>query len=169
MNTARGCADDILGAYTAGPDAMDAWSIHPYRTERHPKRRDLGGGSQRDCREGGGGRRENQRVGHGNRLSHAPHQWRLRRGDPGPELHPHSPLLQSTRRVEKVFWYDLKNDGLTREYNEHNFGLIHHQQYNCAPKPGIVAMSVFIRLTAGPRGRRSTWRGANSELVSSAG
>jgi hypothetical protein len=37
---------------------------------------------------------------------------------------------------------------LTREYNEHNFGLIHHQQYNCAPKPGIVARSVFIRLTA---------------------
>ena len=36
-----------------------------------------------------------------------------------------------------------------REYNEHNFGLIHHQQFHCAPKPGIVAMSVFIRLTAG--------------------
>ena len=41
-------------------------------------------------------------------------------------------LLQATRSVEKVFWYDLKNDGLSREYNEHNFGLIHHQNLNCA-------------------------------------
>ena len=48
-----------------------------------------------------------------------------------------------------MFWYDLKNDGLSREYNEHNFGLIHHQDLNCAPKPGIVAMSVFVRQTAG--------------------
>ena len=49
--------------------------------------------------------------------------------------------------VEKVFWYDFKDDGTRRDYNEHNFGLIRHQTYHCAPKPGVVAMSVFIRMT----------------------
>ena len=58
-------------------------------------------------------------------------------------------LLQGTKLVEKAFWYDLKDDGLSRDYNEHNFGLVHHQQFNCAPKPAVVAISVLIRMTGG--------------------
>jgi hypothetical protein len=56
--------------------------------------------------------------------------------------------------VEKVFWYDFKDDGTRRDYNEHNFGLVRHQTYHCAPKPGVVAMSVFIRMTGGARFRK---------------
>jgi len=58
-------------------------------------------------------------------------------------------LLQSTGVVEKVHWYDFKDDGLQREYNQHNFGLVRHQQYHCAPKSGVVARSTFSRLTGG--------------------
>ena len=53
-------------------------------------------------------------------------------------------LLHRCAGLGRSFWYDFKDDGLT-DYNEHNFGLVHHQQFNCAPKPGIVAMSVLIR------------------------
>jgi hypothetical protein len=58
-------------------------------------------------------------------------------------------LLQSMGTVEKTFWYDFKDDGLNREYNENNFGLIHHEAYNCAPKPAMAAVSAFIHLTQG--------------------
>jgi hypothetical protein len=60
-------------------------------------------------------------------------------------------LLQATEGVEKVYWYDLKDDGLAHEFNEHNFGVVRHQRFHCAPKPAIVAMSVFARLTAGAK------------------
>ena len=67
-------------------------------------------------------------------------------------------LLASTHVVEKVFWYDWKDDGLDREYNEDNFGAVHHQKYNFAPKPAAVAISVFLHLTqnaaCGPLGRQ---------------
>ena len=44
------CADHILGAVrTAGPDAMDAWSIHPYRYPNPPEASDLRGRSHPDC------------------------------------------------------------------------------------------------------------------------
>ena len=58
-------------------------------------------------------------------------------------------MLQSTGIVEKVFWYDFKDDGLNRDYNEDNFGVVHNQLYNCAPKPAAVALAVFLRLTHG--------------------
>jgi hypothetical protein len=51
--------------------------------------------------------------------------------------------------VEKAYWYDLKNDGRKREYNEHNFGVVWHEAFNLAPKPAAAALSVFARLTAG--------------------
>lgn len=32
----------------------------------------------------------------------------------------------SSGLVQKLFWYDYRDDGLRREYNEHNFGILHH-------------------------------------------
>jgi len=67
-------------------------------------------------------------------------------------------LLQATGVVEKVHWYDFKNDGVDREYNESNFGLVWHQQYNWAPKPAVVAFSTFNRATAGAQCQGLTHR-----------
>jgi hypothetical protein len=58
-------------------------------------------------------------------------------------------LLWGTGVVDRVYWYDFKNDGVKREYNEDNFGVVWHQGFNWAPKPAVVAGSVFARLTQG--------------------
>jgi hypothetical protein len=146
------CADTILGAVgTAGPSAMDAWSIHPYRYPHAPEESDLKG-----------------EVTHiGERVAAAGVKSKAWITEIGYPTHRTSggcseaaqarycvrtlALLQASPVVEKVFWYDLKDDGLDRAYNEHNFGLIHHQDLNCAPKPAMVAMSVFIRRTTNAR------------------
>lgn len=144
------CADNILGAIrTAGPDAMDAWSIHPYRYPRPPESSGLVGEVKRIAlRVADAGVKTKAWV---TEIGYPTH--RASRGSSLAAQARHCVrtlvLLQSTGVVEKVFWYDLKDDGLLRDYNEHNFGLVHHQHFNCAPKPGIVAMSVFIRMTDG--------------------
>lgn len=51
--------------------------------------------------------------------------------------------------VEKVIWYDLKDDGTDLNYNEHNFGLVHHDSTGWAPKPAFVALGVLARALAG--------------------
>jgi hypothetical protein len=146
------CADNILGALkTAGPKSMDAWSIHPYRYPRPPEESDLVGEVGRIA----------GRVAEAGAMRKA---WITEIGYPthrtsgGSDLQAQArhavrtlALLQFMRGVEKVFWYDFKDDGLTREYNEHNFGVVYHQRFDCAPKPAIVAMSAFIRLTAGAK------------------
>jgi hypothetical protein len=58
-------------------------------------------------------------------------------------------LLQQQPRVGKLFWYDFKDDGLDRTYNENNFGVVRHQQLNCAPKPAAAALAAWVRLTGG--------------------
>ena len=144
------CAENILGAVrTAGPDAMDAWSIHPYRYPRPPEPSDLVGEVTRIARQvADAGVKTNAWI---TEIGYPTH--RTSRGSSPAAQARHCVrtlvLLQSTGVVEKVFWYDLKDDGLLRDYNEHNFGLIHHQHFNCAPKPGIVAMSVFVHVTGG--------------------
>ncbi len=143
------CAENIVGSLgTAGTDAMDAWSIHPYRYPRGPEESDLIGEvtriANRVSEAGGRGKAWITEIG-----------WPTHRGPGGSDeaaqarycVRTHV-LLKSTGVVEKIFWYDFKDDGLNRFYNEHNFGLVHHQHFNCAPKPGIVALSVLIRMTA---------------------
>lgn len=48
-------------------------------------------------------------------------------------------LMLATGDVTRISWYDFYNDGTEPTYNEHNFGLIHNEAYNGAPKPGSVA------------------------------
>ncbi len=149
------CADSIVAAVgIAGPDAMDAWSIHPYRYPRSPEESDLLGEVGRIA----------DRVSAAGVKSKA---WITEIGYPTHRTSGGSDeakqarlcvrtlaLLEGSGLVEKVFWYDLKDDGLSPDYNEHNFGLVRHHKFGCAPKPAIVAMSVFIRMTAGfePKG-----------------
>lgn len=61
--------------------------------------------------------------------------------------------------AQGVVWYDFKDDGLSLTYNEHNFGLVHHQEYLLAPKPAYVA---YAHLIASVRGLRLE----NQELTS---
>ena len=144
------CAENIVRALeTAGTDSMDAWSIHPYRYPRSPEQSDLVGEVKRIAGrvEAAGARQPVWVTEIG---------WPTHRTSGGSDERVQArycvralALLQSTGVVEKVFWYDFKDDGTKRDYNEHNFGLVRHQTYHCAPKPGVVAMSVFIRMTGG--------------------
>jgi hypothetical protein len=56
-------------------------------------------------------------------------------------------IIQSMRIVDKAYWYDFQDDGLTREDIRDNYGFVHNQLYNCAPKPAAVALGVLIRQT----------------------
>lgn len=141
------CTENILTAVdVAGPQSMDAWSIHPYRYPRPPESSRLAEEVARisDQVQAAGVRSKAWVT----EIGYPTH--RTSRGcspaDQARYCVRSLILLQSTGMVEKVFWYDLKDDGTSRDYNEHNFGLIHHQQYNCAPKPGIVALSVLVRM-----------------------
>ncbi len=143
--------EQILGMVkAAGPDSMDAWSVHSYRYARSPESSDLVG--------------EIRRIAAANaELGLRAPIWLTEIGWPthldfsrGVDEFTQAryivrtmALLQSTGLVDRVYWYDLKDDGLKPEYNEHNFGVIRHQDYALAPKPAAVALSVFARLTAG--------------------
>jgi len=142
------CAENVVRSLsTAGGDSMDAWSIHPYRYPRSSERSKL----VEEVREIAG------RVGEAGATQPVwitEIGWPTHRGSRGSSERAQArncvrclTLLQSTGIVQKVFWYDFKDDGTKRDYNEHNFGLIRHQTYHCAPKPAVVALSVFIRLT----------------------
>lgn len=48
--------------------------------------------------------------------------------------------------VEKVFWYDYRDDGDDPAYNEHNFGIIRR---NLEPKPAYAAFSVMTAALEG--------------------
>jgi hypothetical protein len=143
------CATNIVKAIrVAGPRSMDAWSIHPYRYPEAPETSDLAG--------------EIARITQAVRQTTEPsHPWITEIGYPthlgnnGVDEATQAryvirtlALLQGSRAVDKLFWYDFKDDGLNRDYNEHNFGLIHHETYNCAPKPATVAIQAYARFTS---------------------
>jgi hypothetical protein len=65
-------------------------------------------------------------------------------------------LLRSIPAVERVFLYDLMDDGLDPSEKEHHFGLVHHSSRALMPKPAAAVVAVFNRLTAGrPCGERT--------------
>jgi hypothetical protein len=79
--------------------------------------------------------------------------WPTQLGDRGSDfLHQSRCLVRmavmslTVPTTEKIAWYDLKDDGTDIDYNEHNFGLVHHDQYAWAPKPGFVALASLARL-----------------------
>ncbi|NOY80197.1 MAG: hypothetical protein GXP31_04240 [Kiritimatiellaeota bacterium] len=52
-------------------------------------------------------------------------------------------LTWAAMGVDKVFWYDFRDDGTDRENREHNFGLVDHA---LRPKPAYRAVQVLTRL-----------------------
>jgi hypothetical protein len=129
----------------------DAFSIHPYRQPRSPEESGLV-----------------EEVLHIAELMkkhgvEKPKLWITEIGWPTPTKHPEQdaelyqaamdvrsavPLL-ATGVVEKYFWYDMKNDGLDRTDQEHNFGIIRNDQQGLQVKPAFVAFAVMSRNTAG--------------------
>jgi hypothetical protein len=149
------CIENILGAIRiAGTNSMDAWSIHPYRYPHSPESSDLNGEMKRTQEKvAGTGERSQTWV---TEIGYPTH-----RGNGGSDEAAQARylvrtlgLLHSMGGVEKTFWYDFKDDGVNREYNENNFGLIHHESYNCAPKPGMVAASAYVHMTGGAECKR---------------
>jgi len=146
------CCENVARAIdTAGPASMDGFSIHPYRYPRTPESSDLVGEVRKilTCATDRGAAAKTWITEIG---------YPTHRGPGGSDEQAQARLcvrtlvlLQLADGVERVYWYDLKDDGTRREYNEHNFGLVRHQAYNCAPKPGMVAVSTFVRQTAGAR------------------
>lgn len=54
--------------------------------------------------------------------------------------------------VEKMVWYNLMNDGLQSDYNEHNFGLIRYKEDPLGaytPKPSYVSYAAMSRQLTG--------------------
>ncbi|MGO4343997.1 Ig-like domain-containing protein [Paenibacillus sp. MCAF9] len=61
-------------------------------------------------------------------------------------------VLGMAAGVEKIFWYDLMDDGTDKKYNEHNFGIIHNGGDPLGaytPKPGYVALATVARQLTG--------------------
>jgi peptidoglycan/xylan/chitin deacetylase (PgdA/CDA1 family) len=58
-------------------------------------------------------------------------------------------IAMATPGVEKLFWYDFKDDGTTIAYNENCFGLIHNDAYSLAPKPAYAALARLIEAVQG--------------------
>lgn len=69
-------------------------------------------------------------------------------------------LALGTPGVERVFWYDLKDDGTALTYNEANFGIVHNQGFELAPKPAYAALSQLVSAVDG-RTRGVCERGAD--------
>ncbi len=155
------CAENVAKALTvAGPDSQDGWSIHPYRYPRLAEQSDLAGEVERIVRRV-------RETGVTQKAWITEIGWPTHRTSGGSDETTQAQqcvrtlaLLQSTGLVEKVFWYDFKDDGTRRDYNEHNFGLVRHQSYNCAPKPGMVAISTFVRMTGATQYEKITQTGS---------
>jgi len=127
----------------------DAVSVHSYRYPRSPEESDLLG----EIREVGRLCREWEAPA---RLWITEIGWPTHLGPRGVDEATQAryavrtlALLQSERAVERVYWYDFRDDGPRREYNEHNFGLVRHQEHGYAPKPAALAVGSFCGLTGG--------------------
>ncbi|MBL7223485.1 MAG: hypothetical protein ISS72_06520 [Candidatus Brocadiae bacterium] len=155
----------IEGMMKAGAaKAMDAWSVHSYRYPRSPEESGLVDEILKVAELG-------RRCGAPARIWVSEIGWPTHLGSRGVDERTQAryvvrtmALLQATGVVEKVHWYDFKNDGLKREYNENNFGVVWHQTFNQAPKPAAVTLSVFARMTAGAEVKR-LWRRGDVHVV----
>ena len=144
------CPENVAAMFrSAGKTSVQAWSIHPYR---YPSPPEASGLSDEIARI----RTAALEAGAPDRIWATEAGYPTHYGRSGVDERTQAQyavrtaaILQTQARLERFFLYDLKNDGLDRNYNEHNFGVIHHQQYGCAPKPAMVALSVFQHHTAG--------------------
>ncbi|NOZ22280.1 MAG: cellulase family glycosylhydrolase [Planctomycetes bacterium] len=154
--------DKIEAMFKAGAlKHMDAVSVHSYRYPRTPEATDLIGEIM-DVKKliekyGGKQRIWITEIGWpthiGSTSSTEQHQARM-------FVRTHVQMM-ATQVVDRIFWYDFKDDGLDRFYNECNFGIVRHQKFHCAPKSAYVACAVLSRLLTNAKfaGREKLGRG----------
>ena len=126
-----------------------ALSVHSYRYPKTPEATDLTGEilDVRKLAERHGAKQQIwiTEIGWpthiGTRGSAEAHQARI-------FVRTHVQML-ATGVVDRIFWYDFKDDGLNRFYNENNFGIVRHQDFHCVPKSAYVACGVMTRLLTG--------------------
>ncbi|MCX7014179.1 MAG: cellulase family glycosylhydrolase [Candidatus Sumerlaeota bacterium] len=128
---------------------MDAASVHPYRYPQSPESTDLMSVLRKaeDIVKSAGGQK---------RLWITEVGWPTQLDPRGVSEQVQAQMLARTFLlalasgcVDKIFWYDFRDDGLERPYNEHNFGIVHNQAFNLAPKPAYLACAALIRVLAG--------------------
>jgi hypothetical protein len=163
--------EQIRGMFRSGAaGSMDVFSVHSYRYPATPEKSDLVGEiakvTEMAVANGGPGKVWITEIG-----------WPTHSDARGVDERTQArmvvrtmALMRAMECVEKVHWYDFKDDGLDRNYNENNFGLVRHQTCGLAPKPGAVAAAVFARMTAGARPVRLWEReGAYAAILEGAG
>jgi hypothetical protein len=74
-------------------------------------------------------------------------------------------VLHLAAGVQRIFWYDLRNDGWERHNPEHNFGLI---RTDSLPKPAVVAYANLSHRLTGCRWLGSYAIGGNAQAVAAA-
>ena len=133
-------------ASLGGLENVDIVSVHPYRYPRTPEESDLIG----ELRNASGLLR---------RLKRSIPLWVTEIGYPthagenGSDPAQQARMLVrsylqciASRVVEKVFWYDYRDDGEDVNYNEHNFGIL---KRDFTPKPAYTAFSVMTAALEG--------------------
>ena len=133
-----------------GWDACDVIGVHPYRCPHTPERTDLSG----DLLDLASLSAE---------FGYVKTMWMTEYGYPthtggSSEWWAAIMLVRSyliawsTGLVQKIMWYDWRDDGDDRDYNEHNFGIIHR---DWTPKKGWEAYRTMTQALAGctPEGR----------------
>ena len=136
-----------------GYDCMDILSTHPYRYPRTPEESDFAGELRRtaEVMERWGGRKPIWLTEIG---------WPTHMGDQRSSTEEKQAAMIvrtyiqaiASGFVDKVFWYDYRNDGTDERYNEHNFGIIRR---DFSTKPAYTAFGTMAGEIGGVRFVRS--------------
>ncbi len=131
-----------------GYDNMDILSIHPYRYPPTPEESDFIGELKRaDALV--------RKYGPRKEIWLTEIGWPTNAGDNGSSEAKQAAMIARTYMqaaasgvVQKVFWYNFRNDGLDPSYNEHNFGIIRRDQ---SLKPACEAFMTMTRHLEGKK------------------
>ncbi|MFC9558651.1 hypothetical protein [Agromyces sp. NPDC056965] len=143
-----------------GLDHLDAYSVHPYHYPGGPEW--LGGSG--DALAGLRTRLQAANAGSDVPIYLSEMGWPTQDGGGTTELQQADNLVRLyavalANGVERIYWYDLVNDGRVPTSTEHNFGLLRQPLASTpetmttviahAPKPAIVAQAVLARKIGG--------------------
>jgi len=143
-NTSRCDQDFIEGTFKEGGfDCMDILGVHPYRYPRTPEETDFIGDMQKLVVL-------MEQYGEAKPIWITEVGWPTHLGDARSSTEEKQAAMivrlyiQAivSGCVEKICWYDYRNDGLDQNYNEHNFGILHR---DFTPKPAYMAYNTMAK------------------------